>query len=137
MTTILNNNHNSEDDDDNNSHHNSSSTNNMKPETIGEELYLVHLRRHEGNEPKAEDFDQYYSPSSSSAPTSPTTIKRHRGFSAGEELWQIHLKRSRGLEYDPDDEEHQQQLPPSLPMSPKEESKSCPYNLRRRMLKEG
>jgi hypothetical protein len=68
-------------------------SNTTKAATVGEELYLVHLRRHEGEEPKAEDFDHTQTPT-----------KRDRGLSAGEELWQIHLKRSRGEEVDEEKE---------------------------------
>lgn len=90
--------------------------NSFKAETAGEELYLVHLRRREGEAPKAEDFD-----------VSGTPTKRDRGLSAGEELWQIHLKRSRGEDDDDDDDKEQQ--------ANQGEVKPCRYNLRTRTIK--
>lgn len=81
-----------------------------KPETVGEELYLVHLRRHEGEDPRPEDFDLDSSP-------------KKRSSSIGEELWNVHVKRSRGME--PDEEKDAQE-------TLKEESKPCRYNLRTR-----
>uniref|UniRef100_A0A6V2F2W4 Uncharacterized protein n=1 Tax=Ditylum brightwellii TaxID=49249 RepID=A0A6V2F2W4_9STRA len=55
--------------------------------SAGEELFLVHLHRQEGQEsdPDAEDDHDY-------------PEKRLRSCSVGEELYQIHLKRSQGLE---------------------------------------
>ena len=93
--------------------------NNMvtKAETVGEELYLVHLRRHEGEEPKVEDFDF------TTTRTPHTT--RDRSLSAGEELWRIHLKRSRGEEGEDDKDDDRR----------KEETKPCRYNLRTRTRK--
>ena len=59
----------------------------MKPTTIGEELFLVHLRRIEGQAADEEQRDI------------PPELREARKRSAsliGEELWQVHLKRSRG-----------------------------------------
>ena len=57
---------------------------------MGEELYLVHLRRkdspHHVHDPEDSEDDQDY----------PHARKRSR--SVGEELYQVHLKRSEGLE---------------------------------------
>ncbi len=83
-----------------------------KPETVGEELYLVHLRRHEGEEPRPEDFDM----------ESLTTKKR--SYSIGEELWKVHVKRSRGVDCKEEENDAQE--------TPKEEIKHCRYNLRTR-----
>lgn len=60
--------------------------NDEKP-TIGEELYLVHLHRHEREAPSEDDFDRDAPP-------------RERSRSIGEEMWDVHLKRSRGMEPD-------------------------------------
>jgi hypothetical protein len=94
-----------------------SSSSKAKPETVGEELYLVHLRRHEGEEPRVEDFDFENPP-------------RKRSYSTGEELWNVHVKRSRGLEPDidckkPEGSSGHDELP-------KEDTKPCRYNLRTR-----
>lgn len=51
--------------------------------TVGEELFLVHLRRCRDEE---DDHDHEEGPRKRSAST------------IGEELWEIHLKRSRGME---------------------------------------
>jgi hypothetical protein len=88
-----------------------------KPKTVGEELYLVHLRRHEGDEPKVEDFD---------FTTTPNPTPRDRSLSAGEELWRIHLQRSQGVEGGEEKEED---------LLRKEETKPCRYNLRTRTRK--
>jgi hypothetical protein len=63
-----------------------------KPKSLGEELYLVHLRRVAGVTPDEEDFDRG------------TFTPRKRAHSLGEELWGVHLKRSRGLEGDLNEE---------------------------------
>jgi hypothetical protein len=82
-----------------------------KPETIGEELYLVHLQRREGEEPREEDFD--------------LSSDRKREHDAGEELWEVHLKRSRGLvpDLDLDTDKNEEAIETSPP-------KECRYNLR-------
>ena len=69
--------------------------------SVGEELYLVHLRREQGRERSEDDFD--------------CATPRKRAHSVGEELWDIHLKRSRGLDPDVDAED-----PPSSTSPPKE-----------------
>lgn len=89
-----------------------------KPETAGEELYLVHLRRHEGEEPREEDFDHEEGP-------------RKRGHSIGEELWEVHVKRSLGVKPDIDQEDDgskKDDAPKVAPKGPNE----CRYNLRSR-----
>ena len=63
----------------------------FQPETIGEELYLVHLRRRAGTETAEEDFDR--------------VKPRKREHDVGEELWEVHLKRSRGREEEGDGED--------------------------------
>lgn len=55
---------------------------NERKKTAGEELWLIHLKRHI---PSPEDYD---------------VPKRKRTRSIGEELYQIHLKRSRGVSFD-------------------------------------
>ena len=62
---------------------------NGKPLTVGEELFLVHLSRHEGGIP-LEDFD--------------SDNPRKRSRSIGEELWEVHLKRMKDAEPDDDKE---------------------------------
>jgi hypothetical protein len=88
-----------------------------KTKTVGEELYLVHLRRHEGEEPRPEDFDFENPP-------------KKRSYSAGEELWNVHMKRVRGLEPDVDCEKPEGTAAHDEP--PKEDTKPCRYNLRTR-----
>lgn len=71
-----------------------------KAETVGEELYLVHLRRHEGEEVRPEDFDLLGN----------TTPNKKRSGSIGEELWHVHMKRSKGMEPDTDtDHDHNEE----------------------------
>ena len=60
--------------------------------TIGEELFLVHLSRHQGEQPSEEDFD-YECPR-----------KKQRSVSVGEELWNVHMCRNKGMEQDFDEE---------------------------------
>lgn len=61
-----------------------------KSTTVGEELFLVHLRRCEG-QAQWEDRD-----------LPPELLqeegRKRRADSIGEELWQVHLKRSRGCD---------------------------------------
>ncbi|CAJ1953878.1 unnamed protein product [Cylindrotheca closterium] len=59
----------------------------MKSTTVGEELFLVHLRRNEGQEAAEEQRDIL--------PELREARKRSASL-IGEELWQVHLKRSRG-----------------------------------------
>ena len=96
----------------------SSSTSNTcsKAETVGEELYLVHLRRHEGEEPRPEDFDF-------------ENLPKKRSSSVGEELWNVHMKRSKGIDPDPDCETPEQGIAPDVKPS-KEGAEPCRYNLR-------
>jgi hypothetical protein len=89
-----------------------------KAASIGEELYLVHLRRHKGEEPREEDYDH-------EAP-------RKRQHDIGEELWEVHVKRSRGVEPDPDREGEDEQKKPEEPTTPRKGSFACRYNLRSR-----
>lgn len=69
--------------------------------TVGEELFLVHLRRTQG-QAQTEDRDL--------PPELEEVRKRTRANSIGEELWQVHLKRSRGYDEDeaqsPNNENH-------------------------------
>lgn len=83
--------------------------------TMGEELYLVHLKRVHDEPPSADDYDY--------APPSPTS--RKRSCSAGEELWNVHLKRSRGMEPDLD-------LDPEEKPAVVHEVRVSRYNLRQR-----
>jgi hypothetical protein len=85
-----------------------------KPVSAGEELFLVHLQRHSGVEPRAEDFDHE------------TPHKPHH--TSGEELWEVHLKRSQGLEpdYDKEDVANKEAVQQEI------QKKDCPYNLRSR-----
>jgi hypothetical protein len=87
-----------------------------KPATIGEELYLVHLQRHTGEEPREEDFDHL--------------SVRKREHDAGEELWEVHVKRSRGLnpDLDLDTDKREEAIGTSPP-------KECRYNLRSKDVK--
>lgn len=74
--------------------------------TVGEELFLVHLKRlhreeeAEGDVDVVDDHDYLIT-------TSGTSQRKRSGSTVGEELWQIHCKRSRGMseegEYDRDD----------------------------------
>ena len=57
---------------------------NEDKKTVGEELWLIHLKRHT---PTLEDYD---------------VPKRKRAKSIGQELYQIHLKRSQGVSFDSD-----------------------------------
>jgi hypothetical protein len=59
----------------------------VKPATMGEELFLIHLQRNKI--PSEDDYDREEG--------SPSPAKRVRAHSVGEELWEIHLKRSRGM----------------------------------------
>ena len=85
--------------------------------TIGEELYLVDLRRRSGTEPKEEDYDRTESPN------------RKRAHSVGEELWEVHLKRSKGIAPDLDGDEEQEgyKKMKAAGVTPPQE---CKYNLR-------
>lgn len=97
-----------------------------KAETVGEELYLVHLRRHEGEQVRPEDFD--FSEDGSNSTNN--KINKKRSGSIGEELWNVHVKRSRGMEPDTDNDEAGQEPPKDEPIqSPSR------YNLRTRRSK--
>jgi hypothetical protein len=89
-----------------------------KPVSVGEELYLVHLRRHKGEEPREEDYDH-------EAP-------RKRQHDVGEELWEVHVKRSRGIEPDPDLEREDKHKKSEEPTTPRKGSFECRYHLRSR-----
>ena len=91
----------------------------IKPLSVGEELYLVHLQRKEQAE-RGDDQDH------NNILKSPPRI--------GEELWQVHLKRSVGLEPDYDKEEnlnknHQKKIR-VISDRKADDNKPCPYNLR-------
>jgi hypothetical protein len=81
--------------------------------TVGEELYLVHLRR--------------------SAGESRNGSPRKRSHSVGEELWEVHIKRSRGSKLDLDTEntvsfKQEDDIKRDSPV----DVKGCQYNLRKR-----
>lgn len=59
---------------------------------------MVHLRRHEGEEVRPEDFDHSEGINNNDS----TTSNKKRSSSIGEELWNVHMKRSRGMEPDTD-----------------------------------
>lgn len=67
----------------------------MKTATVGEELFLVHLRRAEG---QAAAEDEHSSSSDTPPPLELEEGRKRRASSIGDELWQVHLKRSRGEE---------------------------------------
>ena len=53
----------------------------LKPQSVGEELYLVHLSRDQSHEPEENDFDHTF------------PIHHNRQMSPGEELYLVHLRR--------------------------------------------
>lgn len=61
---------------------------NNRKRTVGEELYLVYLKRSQGQEEEEEEEVE--------------PIRRRRKISIGEELYSVHLKRSQGLPLDLD-----------------------------------
>ena len=81
-------------------------TNNDHKMTIGEELFLIYLKR---RLPEEEEEDHDVEPE-----------RRVRSRSIGQELYEVHLKRSQGMEQDFDQEV-------SVPSSPKDhaEHKEC------------
>ena len=89
--------------------------------TIGEELFLVHLRRCEGKS-QLEDRD---------LPPELVEGRKRRADSIGEELWQVHLKRSRGVDVDDVDVAGPEQVVLEDPAN----HRKAPgrYNLRSRM----
>ena len=94
----------------------------MKPQSVGEELYLVHLKRHAREEPDEDDYDH--------------EVPRKRTHSAGEELWEVHLRRSQGEFEDKDEKQAETSSKgktrtsnKKLPESPQT---SCRYSLRSR-----
>jgi hypothetical protein len=100
----------------------SEESNKNKP-TVGEELFLVHLRRCRQEE---EDHDHL---EASARKRSPSTV--------GEELWEVHLKRSRGLGEHREEEEtlssdngSHEEKKAMLSSATAEEPKCRRYNLR-------
>jgi len=81
-------------------------TNNDHKMTIGEELFLIYLKR---RLPEEEEEDHDVEPE-----------RRVRSRSIGQELYEVHLKRSQGIELDFDQEV-------TVPSSPKDhaEHKEC------------
>lgn len=88
--------------------------------TVGEELFLVHLRRCDGKS-QLEDRD---------LPPELTEGRKRRADSIGEELWQVHLKRSRGVDDDIDVAGPEQVVPEDGANHRKAQGR---YNLRSRM----
>eukprot|EP01083_Nonionella_stella_P105901 304911_1 len=64
---------------------------NNRKRTVGEELYLVYLKRSQGQEDEDEEQVE--------------PIRRRRKISIGEELYSVHLRRSQGLALDLDTSE--------------------------------
>jgi hypothetical protein len=89
----------------------------IKPCTVGEELYLVHLQRQ--REDANNDAEQHRK-------------RDHR--TIGEELWEIHSKRSRGRQDNDRDELHVEDGHSSDNSTHEVVSagQKCPYNLRSR-----
>lgn len=86
----------------------------VKAETVGEELYLIHLRRSAGI---SNEDDTELQPG------------RKRAHSVGEELYLVHLRRSAGLDMENDhyeNEKNNKRMPVVVPTKP------CRYNLRSR-----
>mmetsp|Transcript_7163 Transcript_7163/g.11329 ORF Transcript_7163/g.11329 Transcript_7163/m.11329 type:complete len:124 (-) Transcript_7163:915-1286(-) len=96
--------------------------------TVGEELFLVHLKRCRDEE---EDHDHITLGRTA-------TPRKRTAFTVGEELWEIHVKRSRGMEEEEEDEagsnngsqHHEQDGKRTTATNKVEESKCTRYNLR-------
>ena len=74
---------------------NNKSSDCKKAQSLGEELFLVHLRRDARTERQGDDYD-YGNP------------RKHGRI--GEELWEIHLKRSRGISQKEEDHDSKEDL---------------------------
>ncbi|KAL3916692.1 MAG: hypothetical protein SGILL_005061 [Bacillariaceae sp.] len=94
--------------------------------TVGEELFLVHLKRCREEELEQQQRDCGIIP----------PARKRSNSTVGEELWEIHLRRSQGLneEDDRDVEEHAsstESMEKKASASIKNEAKACArYNLR-------
>ena len=99
--------------------------------TVGEELFLVHLKRCREEELlEHQDVDVFHFGTSS-----PT--RERSNSTVGEELWEIHRRRSQGLNEDDDRDVESSSSGPAPTKSmekkegPKHETKACArYNLR-------
>eukprot|EP00934_Nitzschia_sp_Nitz4_P005823 Nitzschia sp. Nitz4//scaffold118_size93875//65968//66381//NITZ4_004794-RA/size93875-processed-gene-0.63-mRNA-1//-1//CDS//3329533742//5813//frame0 len=108
----------------------------LKPETIGEELYLVHLQRRRTNGTRGEDEEDDIDRPTPSTLENEILLNKKRSPSCGEELWEIHLKRSRGMPLEKDelmDEEtggvggdSSSTMPPTDQVQPHPSAKSPP-----------
>jgi len=95
----------------------------FKPATLGEELFLIHLKRdaHMHGDPESDDdFD-----------SSPVVPRRKRAKSIGEELYEIHVRRSKGLTLDEDmvEEERYSKSEDELMDVPRESSSTREHEL--------
>jgi hypothetical protein len=91
-------------------------------ESLGEELFLVHLKRTTAPDPHpedAEDDHDYVKP-------------RKPKKSIGEELFEVHLKRSKGLEPDYDVDAKESDAKPAPDEAESKSESKAPYNLRTR-----
>lgn len=75
-----------------------------KPSTLGEELFLIHLRRdsHMHDDPDEDDDIERLQPGDPLMSCKPPQRKRAK--SIGEELYEVHVKRSQGLPPDYDND---------------------------------
>mmetsp|Transcript_35100 Transcript_35100/g.84934 ORF Transcript_35100/g.84934 Transcript_35100/m.84934 type:complete len:158 (-) Transcript_35100:397-870(-) len=93
------------------------------PRSVGEELFLVHLRRESESDEHGAGVGV---PSSAAAAASSSGVahghgqgilknpiaisaQRKREHTAGEELWLVHCKRSRGMTFDSDEDHHHEE----------------------------
>mmetsp|Transcript_35099 Transcript_35099/g.84932 ORF Transcript_35099/g.84932 Transcript_35099/m.84932 type:complete len:153 (-) Transcript_35099:388-846(-) len=89
------------------------------PRSVGEELFLVHLRRES-------ESDEHGAGATSSAAAAAAGVahghgqgilknpiaisaQRKREHTVGEELWLVHCKRSRGMTFDSDEDHHHEE----------------------------
>ena len=97
-----------------------------KKKTIGEELWLIHLKRYH---PTPEDLD------------TPPPKSRTRSKSIGEELYEVHLKRCKGLCFDTDtdksDEGKFDDVPSPDHLSPFKLIQEPPLSMHREVAKKG
>ena len=81
------------------------------PRSVGEELFLVHLRREAESEGHGEGTTSRTAVAAGHGQgilKNPIAIsaQRKREHTAGEELWLVHCKRSRGMTFDSDEDHH-------------------------------
>ena len=84
------------------------------PRSVGEELFLVHLRREAESEGHGEGTTSMTTAGLVAAGHGQGILKnpiaisaqRKREHTAGEELWLVHCKRSRGMTFDSDEDHH-------------------------------